>query len=316
MEHCCDPCIKESTCFSEEQCCDPCDPRSYCFDFYADCDIHYGTQTTNLDVTSVTVANATKVETTVANATTVEATAVEVLEATPVETAHYYDDDYYDDNYYDDDHYDDDQYDDDYYDDDDYYYHVDERPLYSISLDAFSPARLGGRSEGIGEIYPFGGRATSAADTTDTTIHVNVDGTGYALYVVHEGYCTRTSTTGSVRGFCHWQYTVEGVGTFVASGGLGDPSKPSTLAIEGGTGILIGATGSVTIYGATVNDASFPNVAATIVDPFAGVDGYLHAVKIYADDAFSNGSTNGVFKTMAPTMAPTTSPGNSTSVVP
>lgn len=88
IEHCCDPCIKESRCFSEEQCCDPCDPRSYCFDFYADCDIHYGTNKSSLKVTSVTVSNATKAEAAaVANATTVEATAVGELEATPLETA-------------------------------------------------------------------------------------------------------------------------------------------------------------------------------------------------------------------------------------
>lgn len=194
-------------------------------------------------------------------------------------------------------------------------YEVDERPLYPITADAFSPARLGARAEGIGEIYPFGGRVTGASDTTDTTVNVNADGSVYPLYITHEGYCTRTSTTGSVRGFCHWQYTIDEVGTFVASGGLGDPSEASTLAIEGGTGMLIGATGSVTIYGAAVNDASFPNVVQSGTDPLSGVDGYLHAIRMYADEAFSNGSTNGVFETMAPT-APTVSPSNSPSNAP
>lgn len=183
-------------------------------------------------------------------------------------------------------------------------YDVDERPLYPITVDAFSPARLGGRAEGIGEVYPFGGRATSSSDTKTTTVNVNANGSAYPLFITHEGYCTRTSTSGSVRGFCHWQYTIDEVGTFVASGGLGDPSQPSTLAIEGGTGMLIGATGSVTIYGATVNGSSFPNVAKSGTDPFAGVDGYLHAIRMYADDAFSNGSKNGVFQTVAPTSAP------------
>lgn len=192
---------------------------------------------------------------------------------------------------------------------------MDERPLYPITVDAFSPGRLGGRAERIGEIYPFGGRVTSASDTTDNTVKVNADGSIYPLYVTHEGYCTRTSTAGSVRGFCHWQYTIDEVGTFVASGGLGDPSEASTLAIEGGTGMLIGATGSVTIYGANINGASFPNVAQSGRDPFAGVDGYLHAIRMYADDAFSSGSTNGVFETMAPTTSPAPA-SNSTSTAP
>jgi hypothetical protein len=153
---------------------------------------------------------------------------------------------------------------------------------------------LGGRSESIGENYPFGGEVTSATDTSDTSVEADVDGETLEISVVHEGYCTRTSDDASVQGFCHWQYTVTDVGTFVASGGLGDPSEPSVFAIEGGTGILIGATGTVTIYGATVNDAGFPSIAASGTDPFSGVDGYLHDIELYADDEFNDGDEGSV----------------------
>mmetsp|Transcript_29898 Transcript_29898/g.71838 ORF Transcript_29898/g.71838 Transcript_29898/m.71838 type:complete len:372 (+) Transcript_29898:40-1155(+) len=288
MEHCCDPCMQESSCFSEETCCDKCDPRSYCFDFYADCDIHYGAQATNIEVDSMTVSAAGEGA---ENATIFYDTAGAEIEPEIIAADAMT------------------------YGGSDEYYDVDERPLYAITVDAFSPARLGGRAEGMGEIYPFGSRVTSASDTTENTVNVNAGGWVYPLFITHEGYCTRTSTTGSVRGFCHWQYTIDEVGTFVASGGLGDPSEPSTLAIEGGTGMLIGATGSVTIYGAAVNSASFPNVAQSGTDPFAGVDGYLHAIRMYADDAFSDGSTNGVFETMAPT-TPLSSPSNAPSAAP
>lgn len=135
---------------------------------------------------------------------------------------------------------------------------------------------------------------TAATDTSDKSIDADVDGETLEISVTHEGYCTRTSTSASVQGFCHWQYTLEDVGTFVASGGLGDPSEPSILAIEGGTGTLIGATGSVTIYGATVNDAGFPSIAASGTDPFSEVDGYLHNIDLYADEEFEDSGDDSV----------------------
>jgi hypothetical protein len=52
MDHCCDPCLSTSACYNEEQCCDPCDRESYCFDFYADCDVHYGTKTATATATA------------------------------------------------------------------------------------------------------------------------------------------------------------------------------------------------------------------------------------------------------------------------
>jgi hypothetical protein len=161
---------------------------------------------------------------------------------------------------------------------------------------------LGGRSETIGSIYPFKSTAYNASDANDKTVLVNLsginvnnttvlgalDGEDTEVVIYHEGYCTRVgdNVTTAVVGYCHWQYTIEDVGTFVATGPLGDPSAESTLAIEGGTGILMGATGYVSVYGVTIGSSGFPNNAASGTDPLSGVDGYWHGIELILDVEF------------------------------
>jgi len=286
-EHCCDACSPASRCYNEEECCNACDPNSYCFDFNAtDCGVGPPEEVLSDEVPAAatvgSVVTPVKTESAIAAPLTTEddtttpvktenvmtaatsTSTITVVQAAK-DTAIYSSSS-------------------------DDYEIVPERPLYIATIEAGSPKRLGARAETIGSIYPFGNSAYNVSDTSDTTI--SVEFTGGELHtnitevsIVHEGYCTRTGTSAPF-GYCHWQYTVDGIGTFVATGSLGDPSKESTLAIEGGTGILMGATGYVKVTGTTINSSGFPSAANSSTDALSGVDGYFHNIEIILDEDF------------------------------
>ena len=136
--------------------------------------------------------------------------------------------------------------------------------------------------------------AMNGEDITSDQVIMEIAGNSTEnVTVLQTGYCTRLEADDNVAadstgiGYCHFSYCVEGIGKFVAQGAIGDPFESSFLAIEGGDGVLAGASGYVEAYGVTP-DGNFQQVVAdTGLDPFKDPEGLIHHVALTLDEYFT-----------------------------
>jgi hypothetical protein len=148
----------------------------------------------------------------------------------------------------------------------------------------------------VGTVYLYDGWATNVEDITVYEIPISVDGELVVVWVILDGYCTRTGDgSQSLVGYCHFTYTVYDptnealIGKFVAGGGLPAPPGVGVLTVVGGTGLFIGTTGLVLVSGAVFDNIGMLESAPAGLDIFDGVDGLLHSIEIEADQFFFSG---------------------------
>lgn len=164
--------------------------------------------------------------------------------------------------------------------------------LVSIPPDAFAA------SSDPGTQYIFGNWTFNADDLTSDAVSVTVDGEEAMVYILLEGYCTRTGIgfdAPAVIGYCHFTYTIQdaatgmSLGTISAEGVLPRAPTPGVLTVTGGTAYFIGATGFVDIQGAALDftfDPPLVGSAAPGTDILEFVDGYVHSLDFTACEYF------------------------------
>eukprot|EP00934_Nitzschia_sp_Nitz4_P005251 Nitzschia sp. Nitz4//scaffold71_size96697//67313//68287//NITZ4_004702-RA/size96697-augustus-gene-0.146-mRNA-1//1//CDS//3329557268//5241//frame0 len=156
----------------------------------------------------------------------------------------------------------------------------------------------------IGTAYTFY-NWTSHPDDIDNNIIEMTVGSGddistVELWVLLDGYCTRTGTPqNTIEAYCHFSYSVydptagESLGIFVAQGPVVNTDLAfvpcGSLAVTGGTSLFQAATGVVSFCPAILDESLDPPLVESLsigLDLFEDAQGYLHQAEFSLDEEF------------------------------